>query len=262
MAINYVPLNKKTHKDLKVVPKINFDMVNKNHLAAASIREYAQLCSAMPIVFIEDPQSKNVHSVVMLGLEQGQNLFWADESWQCPYVPMNIQRYPFDIRPEGDKLTLFIDENSDLISDEGEALFKEDGEPTEFMQHRQNYMAELANSEIQNQRFVKQLQELELLEEIALKVSYKDGSVRNVTGILTINEKKLVELDDEKVLAMHKAGFLGAAYSTMLSLGQLNRLVELSNKTDNPVQALQIAQGNGEGEQQPAAEEQPAQNDE
>ncbi len=256
MAINYIPLDKNEHGALKVVPKINFDLVGKTHLAAATIREFAQLSGSMPVVFIEDPKTKNIHSVVMLGLEAGQNLFYSEERWNSPHIPLNIQRYPFDIRPDGDKLGVFIDENSDLISDEGQPLFTEEGEPTEFLKNRQQFLGDLANSEVQNQRFIKQLVENDLLEEISIRITYTSGQVRNVTGILAVNEKKLVALDDDKVLAMHKAGFLGACYSTMLSLGQLNRLVELSNKTDNPVQSIQIRQG---GADAAANQEQPPQ---
>ncbi|MGB3725343.1 MAG: SapC family protein [Glaciecola sp.] len=242
MAINYIPLDKNKHSALKVVPKVNFDLISKTHLAAATIREFAQLAGIMPLVFIEDPATKNVHTVAMLGLEQGNNLFWSEDRWQASHVPLNIQRYPFDIRPDGDKLGVFIDENSSQISDEGEALFTEDGEPSEFLKNRQQFLGDLANSEVQNQRFIKQIKELDLLEEIQIKVQYRSGQVRNVTGVLSINEKKLVALDDDKVLALHKSGYLGAAYSMMLSLGQLNRLVELTNKTDNPVQSIQLTQ--------------------
>ncbi len=257
MAINYIPLDKDKHSAVKIIPKVNFDLVNNTHLAAATIREFAQLSGSMPVVFIEDPKTKNIHSVAMLGLESGQNLYYAEERWQGPHVPLNIQRYPFDIRPDGDKLGVFIDENSDLISEEGQALFTETGEPTELLKNRQQFLGDLANSEVQNQRFIKQLVENELLEEISIRISYVSGQVRNVTGILAIDERKLVALDDDKILAMHKAGFLGACYSTMLSLGQLNRLVELSNKSDNPVQSIQIRQGGAE-ETAGAANEAPA----
>jgi hypothetical protein len=255
MAINYIPLDKDKHSDIKVNAKVDFAFAAKTHLAAATIREFAQLSGSMPLVFIEDPNTKNVHSVAMLGLEQGSNLFFADEKWQGPHVPLNVQRYPFDIRPDGDKLGVFIDENSELLAkgdEEGQALFTEAGEPTEFLKNRQQFLAELANSEVQNQRFIKQLKELDLLEEIQIRVNYKSGQSRNVTGILSINEKRLLDLDDDKVLAMHKAGYLGAAYSMMLSLGQLNRLVELSNKSENPIQSLQISPVAAEQAEAPA----------
>jgi hypothetical protein len=249
MATNYVPLDKDKHSTLKVIPRVNFELISKTHLAATTIREFAQLSSCMPIVFIEEPKSKSMHTVAMLGLEQGQNLFYADERWQGPHIPMNIQRYPFDIRPDGDRLGVYIDENSELLSEEGQALFTEEGEPSDFLKNRQKFLSDLANSEVQSQRFIKQVQELDLLEEIQIRIIYTSGQARNVTGILSISEKKLIALDDDKVLAIHKAGFLGVAYSMMLSLGQLNRLVELSNKTDNPIQSIQISQVNPEAEQ-------------
>jgi hypothetical protein len=240
MATNYVPLDKDKHKALKVIPRVNFELVGKTHLAAATIREFAQLSGCMPLVFIEDPATKNTHTVAMLGLELGSNLFYSDDRWLGPHIPMNIQRHPFDIRPDGDKIGLYIDENSELISDEGQPLFTEAGEASDFLQNRQKFLSDLANSEVQNQRFIKQIKELDLLEEIQIRIAYTDGKVRNVTGILSIDEKKLIALDDDKVVALHKAGFMGAAYSMMLSLGQLNRLVELSNKTDNAIQSIQI----------------------
>ncbi|MFT5277789.1 MAG: hypothetical protein ACI97K_002784 [Glaciecola sp.] len=251
MAINYIPLDKDKHKDLKIAPKLDLSFAKETHLAAATIREFAHLASTMPVVFIEDPTNKNIHTVAMLGVDQNKNLFWADDRWQGPHVPLNIQRYPFDIRPDGDKLGVFFDEHSSLVSDEGEALFTEEGEPSDFLKNRQQFLAELANSEMLNQRFVKRVVELELLESVQIGIQYEDGSARNVTGIMSIDEKKLNALDDAIVLELHKAGFLGAMYAIMMSLAQLNRLVELSNKSDKPIRTVQIrpAPKEGEGEQ-------------
>jgi hypothetical protein len=240
MAINYIPLDKSKHQDIKILPQLDLGFSKETHLAAATIREFAQLASCMPVVFIEDPSNKNIHTVAMLGLEQNKNLFWAEDKWQGPHIPLNIQRYPFDIRPDGEHLGVFFDENSDLVGKEGEALFTEAGEPTEFLQKRQQFLAELANSEMLNQRFIKRVVELELLEEVQIGIQYQDGSARSVSGIMSINEKKLNELEDDVVLELHRAGFLGAMYAIMMSLAQLNRLVELSNKSDKPIRTVQI----------------------
>ncbi|MGQ8364807.1 SapC family protein [Glaciecola sp. 1036] len=258
MAINYIPLDKAKHGALKIIPKTDFSFAKETHLAAATIREYAQLSNTMPIVLIQDPTTNNIHSVAMLGLEQGKNLFWSEDRWQGANIPLNIQRYPFDIRPDGDKLGVFIDESSELFGDEGEPLFTESGEPSELLKNRQQFLADLANSEVQNQRFIKQLQDNDLLEELQIRIRYVSGQTRNVTGILSVNEKKLLEMEDDKVLAMHKAGFLGACYSLMLSLGQLNRLVELSNKTENPIQAIQVVTAAQAAREQELAQSQAA----
>ena len=241
MAMNFVPLDKNTHKDLKVAVDPAFPYAKNTHLAAASIREFAQLAGAMPLVFIQDPKTNKHHVVAMLGIEPGQNLFLQDGKWNAPHIPMNIIRYPFDVRPDGDKLGVYIDENSELLSEEGQPLFTEAGEPSEFLENRQKFLADLANSEMMTQRFVKQVVELDLLDPIQIRLTYQSGQQRNVTGMLSINEKKLLELPEEKVVELHKAGLLGAMYAVMMSVGQLNRLVELSNGTDNPIRNMQLS---------------------
>jgi hypothetical protein len=241
MAMNFVPLDKEKHKDVKVAVSAKFEFAKNTHLAAATIREFAQLAATMPLVFIEDPKSKRHHVVAMLGMEQNQNLFLTGDTWKGPNVPMNILRYPFDVRPDGDKLGVYIDENSDLINDEGKTLFTDEGEATEFLQNRQQFLADLANSEMLTQRFVQQVVELDLLDPIQIRLTYQDGAQRNVTGMMSINEKKLLELPEEKVLELHKAGFLGAMYAVMMSVGQLNRLVELSNELENPIRNMQLS---------------------
>ena len=51
---------------------------------------------------------------------------------------MNILRYPFDVRPDGDKLGVYIDENSELLSEE-QPLFTEAGDYPEFLENRQSF---------------------------------------------------------------------------------------------------------------------------
>ena len=74
--------------------------------------------------------------------------------------------------------------------------------------------------------------------------------------MMSINEKKLLELPEEQVLELHKAGFLGAIYAVMMSVGQLNRLVELSNDTENPIRNMQLSAV--QPEEQQASEEAPS----
>ena len=194
----------------------------------------------MPLVFIQDPKTNKHHVVAMLGIEPGQNLFLQDGKWNAPHIPMNIIRYPFDVRPDGDKLGVYIDENSDLIKEEGQPLFKEDGNPSDFLNNRQQLLGDLANSEMLTQQFVSKVVELDLLNPMQLRVQYSNGQGRNVGGILTIDEKKLVELADEQVVELHRAGFMGALYAMMLSLGQLKRLIELSTNAESPIKAMQM----------------------
>lgn len=239
MTMNYIPLDKNKHKDLNVKLNNDFSHAKDTHLAAASLREYAQIASCMPIIFIKDPKSDTTHSVAMLGIEQGVNLFMQEGKWTGHVVPLNVQRYPFDVRPDGDKLGVFIDENSDLIDKEGEPLFVDDA-PSPFLENRQKLLSELANSEMATREFVKKINDLGLFDSIVIRAQYANGEQRNINGMQTISEKRLQALDAETVAELHKTGYLGAIYAVLMSLGQLNRMVQLTQSGENPVRALQI----------------------
>jgi hypothetical protein len=239
MTMNYIPLDKNKHKDLRIKLSSDFAHAKDTHLAAASIREYAQIASCMPIIFIKDPKSETTHSVAMLGIEQGVNLFMRDGKWSGHVVPLNIQRYPFDVRPDGEKLGVFIDENSDLVGKEGEPLFTEEA-PSPFLENRQKLLSDLANSEMATRDFIKKLEDLSLLDPIVIRTQYVNGQQRNINGMQTISEKRMQELDADTVVELHKSGYLGAIYAVLMSLGQLNRLVQLTQGGENPVKALQL----------------------
>jgi len=258
MTMNYIPLDKNKHKDLRVKLSGDFAHAKDTHLAAASLREYAQIASCMPIIFIKDPKSDTTHSVAMLGIEQGVNLFMQQGKWSGHVVPLNIQRYPFDVRPDGEKLGVYIDENSSLVGKEGEPLFIED-EPSPYLDNRQKLLSELANSEMATRDFVKKIEDLGLLDAIVIRAQYANGQQRNINGMQTISEKRLQELDADKVAELHKSGYLGAIYAVLMSLGQLNRLVQLTQGGENPVKALQLQADVPAAEDAavPAAEEKP-----
>lgn len=240
MKTNYVPLDKNKHGALKINTKHGFEFAKETHLASATLKEFAQIASCMPIAFIKDQPKGSFHTIAMLGLEQNSNLYFHDDKWQGHVMPLNIQRYPFDVRPDGDKLGVFIDENSPIVGEEGESLFTEEGEPSEFLKNRQELLGEVANSEMATQRFIARVVELGLLDTVQLNVQYTTGETRNVTGIYAINEKRVNELSDEVSLELKKNGFLGAIYTVMLSMAQLNRMVQLSNASDKPIAAIQM----------------------
>lgn len=258
MKTNYIPLDKAIHGDLKVKAQHNFEFAKEIHLASASLRDFAQIASCMPLVFIKDQPSGLYHAIAMLGLEQKNNLYYGDK-WLGHVMPLSVQRYPFDVRPDGDKLGVFIDEGSDLVGDEGESLFTAEGEMTDYLKNRNELLGEIANGEIATQRFVKRVEELGLLDDVQLNVLYASGESRKVTGLYSISEKRVNELSDEVTLELKKNGYLGAIYTVMLSLAQLNRMVQLSAATDKPIRSIQLAvvDENAEAE---AAKEAPAVN--
>ncbi|MDF2178442.1 SapC family protein [Aliiglaciecola sp. CAU 1673] len=241
MAKNYVLLDKEVHKDIKIKQDAKLAHAKQSHLIGVSVREFARASSAIPLVLIKDQGSDRFYITGLYGLVEGSNYFVKEDGWKSHFAPMNLQRYPFDIRPNGNQLSIFIDENSELVNkEEGVALFNEDGTPSQGLENLQKMLGDLVNSENMTREFIKQIIDLGLIEEIRLGIRFADGEQRSLTGLHSINEEKLLKLSDEEVVKLHRSGFLGAIYAMLGSMGQLNRLVQMSQDTDKPVEAIQI----------------------
>ncbi|GAB3011577.1 SapC family protein [Bowmanella dokdonensis] len=241
MARNYVLLDKEAHKKVKIKQDPNLAHAKGSHLVGVSIREFARASSAVPLVFIKDDSANRYHCAGVYGLTEGVNLYYSDEGWQSHFAPLNLQRYPFDVRPNGEQLSIFIDQDSDRVNEEeGVALFNEDGSVSQYMDSRQKMLADLVNSENITQDFIKKATELDLIEEIKLGVRYASGEQRQLVGLYGISEEKLLKLEDEEVVKLHRNGYLGAMYAMLSSMGQLNRLVQLSQKSAQPIVGIQI----------------------
>ncbi len=256
MTMNFVALDKNKHANLKLDLNNNFAHAANTHLAALSVREYGYAAGAMPIVFIKHPESGKFHSAALLGTESGVNLFYQADKWQSHYVPLNVQRYPFDVRG-GENMTVVIDENAPQLSnDEGEPLFTEAGEPSELLENRQKLLTEIVQSEYMTQQLLNELTKHNLLKPAKVRVMYTSGEQKNLVGIYVIDEKALNGLADEVVLALHKNGALAMMYATLTSLSQINRLIQLSEGTDKPIKAMQLMPDDGEAASEQTAEQQ------
>jgi len=82
------------------------------------------------------------------------------------------------------------------------------------------------------------LEEAQLLIQQSLQVRLADGRSAAVDGVWIIDEKKLRELPDDKILAWFKGGEFTAVYAQMLSLRNLLPLLERSQPA-KPQQAAE-----------------------
>jgi len=86
------------------------------------------------------------------------------------------------------------------------------------------------------------LQENDLLQELELNIGLSTGEKKKLVGIFTVNEEKVKELSDDKVVDFHKRGLFVPIYSMLGSLSQINRLVQLRNQnSDVKVSGVQIS---------------------
>jgi len=242
---NFVPVRKEQHQKLKIANKRDLSHVADQHIVPITAGEFAQASVSFPIVFVKNEESKQYRSVVMLGLEAGENLFYQDEKWSGLSVPQSIGMVPFALGIDPDKektLTACIDVDSEFVGEDKDlALFEEDGKESEVLLNVQKSLGHLYDGEKMTESFIKEMVDNDLLQEVELNIALNNNEKKKLVGIYTINEEKIKALSDEKVIDFHKRGLFIPIYSMLGSLGQVNRLVQLRNQvSDIKVTGIQV----------------------
>ncbi len=247
-----VPVALERHRHKKVRNTTQFDYAAGFHIAYVTVHEFARAAATYPIVFLEDKPNDGFRPVVLLGLQPGENLFLgADGAWNASYIPAMIRRYPFALSKgtEENRFVVCVDEASTLLSDtEGAPMFDEKGEPTQVIENVKRYLSELQQMDMLTQQFSRFLLSNNLLTPLNMRVN-ATAQARNITGCYVINEERLNAFSDALFLEVRAKGFLPAMYAHLMSLPQIERLVQLSKAKTGAAAATASA-----AEAAPAAE--------
>ncbi len=226
-----VPVALERHRHKKVRNTTQFDYAAGFHIAYVTVHEFARAAATYPIVFLEDKPNDGFRPVVLMGLQPGENLFvGADGAWNASYIPAMIRRYPFALSKgvEENRFVVCVDESSTLLSDtEGAPMFDEKGEPTQVIENVKRYLSELQQMDMLTQQFSRFLLSNNLLTPLNMRVN-ATAQARNITGCYVINEERLNAFSDALFLEVRAKGFLPAMYAHLMSLPQIERLVQLS----------------------------------
>lgn len=194
MTANPVAVTPEQHKNLKVRRDTGFAYAEKVHVVPIVLNEFADVASNCPIVFVKGETETQLRVAAMLGLEMEKNLFVKDKEWLGTHIPMNLGRMPFSFVPLGDDgkaLGAAIDTNSDMVSEtEGEALFTDAGEPTDYFKQVNGFLSNLFQGELATQKFVEALAKHDLLREFKLQMTGEDGAQRELVGLFAPSAKK------------------------------------------------------------------------
>lgn len=226
-----VPVLLDRHRHKRVRNTTQFDFASRFHIAYVTLHEFARAGATYPIVFLEDKPNDGFRPVVLMGLQSGENLFvGADGSWNASYIPAMIRRYPFALSKgsEEGRFVVCVDEASSLLSDtEGAPMFDDKGEPTQVIENVKRYLAELQQMDRMTQEFTRFLQSQNLLTPLNMRVN-ATAQARNITGCYVINEDRLNAFSDQLFLEVRSKSYLPAIYAHLMSLPQIERLVQLS----------------------------------
>lgn len=229
-----VPINSSQHKDIKLKRAQNYNFAKQVHVAPLLAHEFPQASSSFPIIFHKNEESGDFQALALLGLEKEKNLLIQDGNWMATYVPASIRRYPFaaaSVNGDEGNMVICLDEEAEMFNtDEGEALFNEDGSEAEVLNQVKEFMNSFVEREAASRAFVKYIADKDLFTPRTVGYTNEQGERVNIGSFQALDEKKLNELTDEDFIEMRKRGYLPVVYAVLTSMQQMDSLFRLQRQ--------------------------------
>lgn len=233
-----VLLDRDKHRRRRVLPAHSFAFVQKVNSLYLAAAEFAEASRDYAIVFMRGPQ-QDIVPVAMLGLRARENLFVNGQAqWTGNYIPAIVRRYPFVLAQlPGQAMGVCIDEAYEGWSDDkGEPLFDAEGGNTPFLQNALDFLTRYQQEHQRTEEFCKRLEQAGLLTEMNAKADLTDGRSFTLSGVLVVDEKKLLALPDSVALSLFRSGELHLISLHLASLSNMKKLVDRMSERKMPLQ--------------------------
>jgi hypothetical protein len=211
-----------------------FDFLATTHFVPVTTGEFALASTRYPIIFLGD----NRTPCAAMGLRQGENAFVDPETGELEryaYLPAYVRRYPFvaaSHTTEKDRFTVCVDVESHLYSDTpDEPFFKDNDEPTEFLNRAVEFVRRFESDVKATQDFVAKLRDLDLLDQQQATFQPRDqkgepvGEPQVVASYWAVSGDKLRGLSGDMLAEMRDNTYLAVIYAHMMSMAQWESLV-------------------------------------
>jgi len=227
-----LPLNSKEHADWKVSSFDDASFLAETHAIPLTVDEFVDAQRNYPIVFTA---GDNPLPIALFGLNEGVNTFIGDDGKLVAdvYVPAYIRRYPFilaKLQQGSDEMSLCFDPKAGVVGkqDDGQALFEDEGKPTEYTQGVLDFCQKFEESGQRTRAFLEELKKLDILMdgEIAITRSDAPDTPFVYRGFRMVDEKKLRELPTETVEELNKNGMIMLIHAHLFSMNLMRRLFE------------------------------------
>ena len=226
------PLSKEMHGNLGVKRSEKpFAFVAAAHVVPLTVTEFMPAALSYPVIFVGDARMP----VAVMGVNQGDNLFVTEEGSFEPdaYLPAYVRRYPFVFANDdkGERMIVCIDRAADAISEQPDAPFFDNGEPTEFTKNAIKFCEDFETERRRTDSFLQLLNELDLFEtkKALFQPRNPDGSPagepQTVAEYLAISDDKLKTLPAEKLVELRDNGALAQIYAHLTSLLGWDKLI-------------------------------------
>ncbi|WP_149195462.1 SapC family protein [Luteimonas suaedae] len=230
----YELLNNVAHKELRVVTRFGREFGDQVGMVPAFPTEYAELQREYPIFFRKEREGGEYQSVAMLGFDKQENLFLQGDHWNASYLPGYVARGPFLIGfqeqwDEGElhkKPVIHVDLDHPRISfEEGEPVFLPQGGHSPYLQHITTVLGGIHDGVEGGKAMFAAFESMGLIQPVKLEVKLDAEHGVDLTGLYGIDRERLAALEADKLLALHRWGFLEGAFLVLASMHNMRRLI-------------------------------------
>lgn len=235
---NLTAINNSTHRALRIAAARAAAPFANVNVVSVIPREFVRLVAHYPIFFAKSSENGQFEPAAVLGFQQGENLFLNDGLWDSTYVPLQIQRQPFALLPRQTvapgappSLDVALDMSSPhLQTQEGERLFQEDGQPSQYLQNITSMLSVLVTGARESYAFTAKLAELDLIEPVRIDIEFFDRTQTKLEGLYWIAAAKLKTLPAAQLAELRDLEYLEWLYFQMASVAHVSVLVSRKNR--------------------------------
>lgn len=226
-----VLLSKEDHGGMGIsAPERPFDFAREIKGLPVVASEVQTAQKYYPVVFSE---FENPTLIAVVGIIDDKNLFVSDDGAWDPanYIPAYARCHPFALASRtGDEFAVVIDESSSSISATPEIPFFDGDNMSAAIQARIDLCTQHHAEQRQTQEFCQTVRDLGLLNGQRVTQTMPDGSEEKIAEYVTIDPRKLNEVDKDKLEELHRNGSLAAIFAQLFSLENWTRLIARRNE--------------------------------
>ena len=234
-----VPLTMENHAKygVKQVAK-PFEFMAKQHFVPLTATEFGAASASMPIIFAGEERAP----LAVMGIRGGDNLFVKDGNYDIDfYMPAFARRYPFVLAGDSanDRFVVCIDEKAECVTNKKpEKMFFDKDDTSQYTKEAFQFLQGFERDRRATQVMVDDFKALDLFEskEMNFQGNNPDGTPaprQKIADYFAISEEKLKALPADKLSEMAKNGYLAVAYAHLISLGNWQRLVNMTLRLPN-----------------------------
>lgn len=229
---NPEPLDKKKHQNFKLQKQDSYAFAEDTNSIPVAGFEFFEASRSFPIFFVKNKKEDYLPIAILSLKKKGHDL---GKTWQDAYVPAYVRRYPFILSSDG--MVLFDRDAPHVQENEGDALFNDDGEPSDITKDIVQFLQTVDKGYRMTEDFCKLLAEKEIFQPFNGKIKFAEGSI-NLGDLYAISEKKLHEaLNDEEIAEWFKKGWLAWCHAHLHSIGSMNEIFKRARAAGEPIAA-------------------------